>query len=747
MKEKMKKQFILSVLVSLCLISQAQNQEDTTRIVKLNEVTVNSLKETSPQQTPVSSTLLTSKQINAAQINNVRDISVQVPNFYIPDYGSSMSTTAYVRGYGSRNSGQSIALYVDNVPYFDKSTFDFDFFDIKQIEVLRGAQGTLYGQNAMGGIVNIYTLSPFDFQGTKLAVSTGNYGFINAKVSHYAKLNTNLGLSVSGFYNHDDGFLTNQYTHKSQDATTSAGGRIKLDWYITPDFRAQYTGNIDYVNQSAFPYGLYNDSTKKTALPNFNDPSTYTRSTLTNSLFLQYKTKDFVLSSTTSHQYFSDQMKLDNDFTPLSMYYLEQAQRQNAFNEEIILRSNGNQNYQWSFGLNGFSQELNINAPFYIKSDAISQMSFPGFDITDNQIITPGMFNTNTSGGALFHQSTLNNILIDGLSLTAGLRIDYEQIKLNYNTSSSMNVNMGGPTSVLLTDTFKNNIAVHFSELLPKVALKYEWSDKQFVYANVSKGYKAGGFNVQMFADLVTDGLMGNQSATTPETVLKTISYKPEYSWNYEIGGQCLSFNDHLRSSISLFYININDLQLTQFVPNGLGRKITNAGQAVSKGFEFSMDANLGSGFSASLNYGYANATFSTYSDTVQTFNPQTNQFVNTKVNYKGKFIPYAPQNTLSLSGNYEHRFKNAYIDRFMASVQYTGIGKIYWTEANDISQNFYSLVNAKVGVTKGAFGLDIWAKNLFDTQYNAFYFNSSGSQFFQIGRPVEFGATLKAEF
>jgi iron complex outermembrane receptor protein len=742
----MKKQLILFVLVSFCLITMAQNQEDSL-VVKLNEVIINSQKETSPQQTPVSSTLLNSKQINAAQVNNIRDLSGMVPNFFIPDYGSALSTTAYVRGYGSRNSGQSIALYVDNVPYFDKSTFDFDFFDVKQIEVLRGAQGTLYGRNAMGGIINIYTLSPFDFQGTKFAVSTGNYGYINAKLSHYAKLSPNFGLSVSGFYNHDDGFLTNQFTHKSQDATTSAGGRIKLDWNITPDFRAQFTTNLDYVNQSAFPYGLYNDSTKKTALPNFNDPSTYTRSTLTNSLFLQYKTKDIVLSSTTSHQYFSDNMQLDNDFTRSSMYFLKQAQKQNAFNEEIILRSNGKHDYQWSFGLNAFSQELDINAPFYIKSDAIKQMSQPGFTITDNEIVTPGLFNTNTSGGALFYQSTLNNFLVEGLSLTAGLRVDYEQIKLNYNTNSAMNVNFGGPGSVLLTDTLKNNISIHFSELLPKVALKYEWSDKQFVYANVSKGYKAGGFNVQMFADLVTAGLQGVQSATTPETVLKTISYKPEYSWNYEIGGQCLTLNDHLKSSISLFYININDLQLTQFVPRGLGRKITNAGQAVSKGVEVAFDANLGGGFSAGLNYGYANATFSTYSDSVQTFNPQTNQFVNSKVDYKGKFVPYAPQNTLSLNANYEHRFKNACIDRFTANIQYTGIGKIYWTEANDVSQDFYSLVNARVGVTKGIFGLDIWAKNLFDTQYNAFYFDSSGYKFFQVGRPAEFGATLKMDF
>ena len=195
----MKKQLVLSAFASFCLLTLAQNHADTTRVVKLNEVVINSLKETSPQQTPVSSTILSSKLINTAQINNVRDLSGVVPNFFIPNYGSAMSTTSYIRGIGSRNSGQSMGLYVDNVPYFDKSTFDFDFFDIKQIEVLRGSQGTLYGRNAEGGIVNIYTLSPFNYQGTKLSVSAGNYGFVNAKVSHYSKFNINFGLSICGF--------------------------------------------------------------------------------------------------------------------------------------------------------------------------------------------------------------------------------------------------------------------------------------------------------------------------------------------------------------------------------------------------------------------------------------------------------------------------------------------------------------------------------------------------------------------
>jgi len=746
----MKKQFILTIFVTASIICIAQNESESIQTVKLGEVVVSSLKETSPQQTPVSSSILTSKQLNAAQISNIRDLSGQVPNFFIPNYGSAMSTTSYIRGIGSRNSGQSMALYVDNVPYFDKSTFDFDFYDIKQIEVLRGAQGTLYGRNAEGGILNIYTLSPLSYQGTKLSLEVGNYGLVNLKLAQYAKITNNFGYSVSGYYNHFNGFFTNLFTQKSADASTSAGGRVKLDWNITPNFKAQYITNFDYVDQGAFPYGAYDSTTGKTAQPNFNDSSSYTRTMLTNSLFLQYKTKNWILSSISSHQYFKDNMKMDNDFTTMSFFSLQQRQNQNAFNEELILRSNSKSNYQWSFGVTGFIQQLDIDAPFNLKSDAIKYMLQPSFSrmgmtITDPILTTPGLYNTKTSGGAIFHQSTLNNLFAKGLSLTAGLRVDYEKIDLDYNTGSAMHIKMGS-TTYLFADTLKNNLSVQFSELLPKVALKYEWSNRQFVYANVSRGYKAGGYNVQMFADLVDKGIT-NPAATQKDAIMNTISYKPEFSWNYEIGGQCLSFGNRLKSAISLFYIDLNNLQLTQFVPNGLGRKISNAGSAISKGIELSFDANIGAGFSVAFNYGYANATFTNYTDSVGTVNPTTHKTVYSKVDYKGNFVPYAPQNTLNVSATYEHTFKDCFIDQFMLTAQYTGVGKIYWTESNDISQNFYSQVNAKMAVKKGGIGLELWTKNLFNTKYNAFYFNSSGSQFFQQGNPVQLGATLKYEF
>ena len=98
------------------------------------------------------------------------------------------------------------------------------------------------------------------------------------------------------------------------------------------------------------------------------------------------------------------------------------------------------------------------------------------------------------------------------------------------------------------------------------------------------------------------------------------------------------------------------------------------------------------------------------------------------------------------MGGVYQHSYKNSLIDHLMAAFQYNGIGKIYWTEANDLTQDFYSTVNAKLAVTKGVFGLELWAKNLFDTQYKAFYFNSGGNKFFQLGKPMQMGVTVKME-
>lgn len=129
-----------------------ENVNDTIKTYNIGEVIVtSSTKETNDLRTlPGAVSILSPQAIATRQIDALKDISAFVPNLYMPDYGSKMTSAIYIRGIGARSSGQSIGLYVDNVPYLDKSAFDFELNDIQRIEVLRGPQGTLYGRNAMG---------------------------------------------------------------------------------------------------------------------------------------------------------------------------------------------------------------------------------------------------------------------------------------------------------------------------------------------------------------------------------------------------------------------------------------------------------------------------------------------------------------------------------------------------------------------------------------------------------------------
>lgn len=212
----------------------------------------------------------------------------------------------------------------------------------------------------MGGIVNIYTLSPFDYQGTKVTMSMGNYGAAKAKVSQYSKIGENIGLSLSGYYDRNDGFFINEYNNTKADKEESAGGRFKLEGYITDHLKAQYTFNYDYVTQKAFPYGQYDPQTGTVQPIRINDPSSYWRHTLNNSLYLEWKTDRFILASTTAYQYLKDDMKMDQDYTELSVFTLHQRQKQYAWSEELAIKSNTKSNYQWSFGAYGF-----YNSPEY----------------------------------------------------------------------------------------------------------------------------------------------------------------------------------------------------------------------------------------------------------------------------------------------------------------------------------------------------------------------------------------------
>lgn len=771
------KQRYLFVLVAGSLLSLQTvkadevdvNKNDTIKTYNIDEVVVtSSTKETNDLRLlPGSVSILSPQAISGRQIDALKDLSAFVPNLYMPDYGSKLTSAIYIRGIGARSSGQSIGLYVDNVPYLDKSTFDFELNDLQRMEVLRGPQGTLYGRNAMGGIVNIYTLSPLNYQGTRLSLSGGNYGTFKAKASHYRKLGDKVGISLSGYYDRNDGFFVNEYNDTRADKEESAGGRFRLDWLIAPNLKAQYTFNYDYANQRAFPYGMYNKETGTVEPIRINDPSTYQRNMLNNSLYLEWKTDKFLLSSTTAYQYLNDDMQMDQDYTEKSVFTLHQKQRQYAWSEEVAIRSNDKKNYQWSFGAYGFYNSLNTDGPVMFKEDGLKDVLQDAFDkmigsnphapqLTvygddKNQIYFPGYFKTPTYGLAAFHQSTYNNLLIDGLSITAGIRLDYEKAKLDYDSSvedMKIGVSMMGTSMGVfpMEAHLKGKTSQDFLQVLPKVSLRYQCSPGTFTYVSVAKGYKTGGYNVQMFGDLVQEyakyDLMSKfmpNAATKPAAVEEVAAYKPEHSWNYEMGVRSELIKDRLNAELTLFYMDIQDIQLTTFAKGGSGRMITNGGKADSYGVEVSLRALLATGLTADLNYGFTRATFRDY----EAIDRESKELVN----YKDNFVPYTPRHTVSLGLQYTKLLPNCWLDQFTVSAQCTGAGKIFWTEKNDISQNFYTVLNAKAGVRKGAVNVNIWSRNITNTDYQAFYFESFDNSFIQKGKPFQIGAEVAIAF
>ncbi|MDR0232253.1 MAG: TonB-dependent receptor [Dysgonamonadaceae bacterium] len=745
---------ILSLLMGQQLLfanveNESESVSDTLKSYALKEVVVSSSsKETNNLRAlPASVSILTPSQIEGLKVNTIKDLSMIVPNFFIPDYGSKLSTPVYIRGIGERAAGQTIGLYVDDMPYMDKTTFDFNLTDIQRIEVLRGPQGTLYGRNAMGGIVNIYTRSPLDYaHRTNVMLSGGNYGLKQAKLTESYRVNEKVGMSVSGYYDENDGFFTNQYTGKKADDLKAAGGRFRLDWKASNKLKFQWVANYDYSDQGAFPYGEYKDG--NIADPNYNSEGRYFREVVGTGLNVSYETEHFLLTSSTGYQHFNDDMKMDTDYSPDSLFWLNQKQRQHSFSEEINIKSNNNNNYQWSFGIMGFASDLRTDVLTAIGQQALqsifeSVIPPPMIVLaTDKETPIPGVFKTPTYGGAVFHQSTYNNLFVEGLSLTAGIRLDYEKTKLDYNTSATMNLDIIPPRGPIVSAPISTNPigsgSTSFTEWLPKIALKYEIDPQRYVYASVAKGYKVGGYNVQVFADIVRNIVMekGMQlrnpsneplEMETQEAILAETSYKPELSWNYELGFKGELIKDFLYAELAGFYIDVRDVQLTQMAT--MGRIVNNAAGAESFGGEVSLTAYLSENFSLTANYGYTHATFK--NDTL----------------YNGNFVPFAPQNTLSLTAAYNKNFNKKWIDSFNLQVWYNAAGRIYWTEANDVYQDFYGVLNARVSLSKGNFGLAFWMKNILNEKYATFHFESMGNKLAQRGKPMQLGIDLSFRF
>lgn len=275
------------------------------------------------------------------------------------------------------------------------------------------------------------------------------------------------------------------------------------------------------------------------------------------------------------------------------------------------------------------------------------------------------------------------------------------------------------------------------------------------VYAVVSKGYRSGGYNIQMFSDILQADLMANGkdiSSLQNETkvlehttddyaaIEETIAYKPEESWNYEVGAHLNLFNHQVHFDLALYYMQIHNQQLSIMEPNSnYGRIMVNAGKSHSLGAEATLRGRaLDNALDWGLTYAFTNAKFDEYSYSTAS---QISDMMHTYgVTYDGNYVPYVPQHTFSAMADY-------HFGKFTLGANVAGQGKIWWDEANTYYQKFYATLGAHADYDFGPVIVTLWGRNLTDTKYNTFAIQSSaagGTRYFaQRANPIQIGLDI----
>lgn len=766
---------------------------DSSKVFDIDEVVVVSQPKENfrLRQQSLSSTSVGGFQIQKLGTRDLRELSSYIPNFVMPNYGSRLSSAMYVRGIGSRVNSPAVGIYLDGIPVMSKSAFNLHHYQTSRIDILRGPQATLYGQNTEGGLVRIYSRNPFEYEGTDLKLSYGSRYYRNVELAHYHRINDHLAFTVAAFNDAQKGFFRNTNTGNRADKYDEAGGKIVLKAKLNRGWNVDVLANYQYVDQNGFPYGKLDLETGKAALPSTTFDGTYLRHSFISGVTVNHTGADYSFASTTSYQYLKDKMNMDQDYLPTDYMSILQEQLQNSLTQEFTLKSNRAVGGFWNWTAGGFFsyQWLKTNGPVFFNEgmtqpigNAIQQQMYNAMlNVMAQKMMAqgmpemaakaaaakaiekaggvsmnvnmgaPGLYHTPQWNLGFFHESNFN--ITDRLTATLGLRYDLMHTAIHYDASAYMQMTanvMGKKATYVLDSSLDHEVSDDYGQLLPKFGLNLKIDELgSNVYATVSKGYRAGGYNIQMFSDVLQTELNANRNQAMrgdyhiPHTeedyqrIDKTIAYKPETSWNYEAGAHLNLFDHMLHIDLSAFYMKVTNQQLSVMAGNyGFGRMMVNAGKSHSCGIEAALRGQLFDGkFDWAMSYGYTRSKFDKYVDGEGEH----------AVDYKGKYVPYVPQHTMAAMADYR------LTDWLTLGANVNAQGKTYWDNANTYSQKLYAVLGAHVDLNFKAFNVSFWGRNLTDTNYNTFAVDNSATgtkeYFAQRGNPFQCGVDVRFHF
>jgi iron complex outermembrane receptor protein len=670
----------------------------------LEEVVVTATKRSvSLSELSAAANVIGADELGPGSIENVRDMVVNIPNLSIGDqFGFAR---VFMRGIGMTSidiGGEGAVAFLQDGAIVPRPAAQLmGMFDLEQVEVLRGPQGTLYGRGATGGVINLVTQKPGDEFSGYANLSVGNYGLTNFEGAVDVPMTDALSMRLATKIEKRDGYGENKFSGEDVDDRDAQAYRVTIaydpdaSWdallsmqYYTEDdnnYAFHYFGPSEGnpLGPLAVPFlggktvsdvggDIYDINSDQEAI---NDRDGYSVNLILN----------FDLSETMSLRSISSLQSMDRflrddlDSTDVNLFgqnnYKEES---DSFGQDFTLNYEGG-NFDLLVGAMYFEEELygNVLVPL-TNLCVLFAPDLCGTPVGD--FINSGRYEQNgdvdiTAYGAFAEATYAFN---DRWSVVAGLRYNYEE----RDGTGSFRFDAIGQNDP--TDQKED-----WDDITPRLTIQFEPDENSLLYATYTEAFKSGVINT------------GSQSPPLdPETVDA-----------YEVGYKRSNDEGTLSYSIAAFYYDYTDLQIS-FVDETSVVSTVNAAEAENYGLEFEMDARMGGGFSMDF---YATYLSAEYQDFVN--GDYANGFALTDLS--GNTLPNAPEYTAKVGVNYEADLGSGLL-RMRAEGYYQD--EVYFTEWNreDAYQDSYGLLNARVDYVFGAdeaWMASLWGRNLTDEE------------------------------
>ncbi|MEM6316826.1 MAG: TonB-dependent receptor [Bacteroidota bacterium] len=696
--------------------------------LQLDEIVVGAQKrEERLQKVPLTISTANAEKIQSLQIDNLVEIGRISPTFNSFDDGGATFSMFASRGVFTIDDAPVVGIYVDDMPLFLTYNFPMQMADVERVEILNGPQGTLYGRNAVAGVIRVVSKKP----------TNETKGFVNLGYGNLNQVDVSAGLSgalvknklfsrISGNYNRRDGFIFNPALNSNDLlGRTAYGGNARLTFLASDQFSVTLQSSLEDRDVTAYAlvggFGVADTDLQQLleTAPyevNFDTEGLYSTTNFNNVVKLNFQNDKFSAKAITTFQQSDfDRAGDDFDFSPFDLASVVEDQVTRTFTEEIRFSSVGQDNLvDWLGGLFLYSvnrdrvtQQINGADNALFAENPTNAEQYPYTTVDDVEQIQRGF--------SLFGNLTLN--VTDDFKILAGLRFERETFDadLNQTFTRGNDTNYSFPALGAIPAAFRKETT--FTGWSPKVGFSYELDDNRMLWANVAKGYRPGGVN----------------PFTTDEDAA---IFDEETSWTYELGLKSTSNNQRLRANLTAFYVDYRNQQLFTVIDAAtfnFGR--ANLGQSVNYGLELESEMVLTKGLIARANLAYMESNIKEYS--VFSFGGE--------VDNAGNDQGYSPRWSGNVGLNYQQKMNN---NRLQATIDYQFQSDMFFDPENTIPQEGYGILNAQFSYTFNKIEIGIWGKNLADVTYYSYGYGVGGAaSFANFGLPRTYGVSLGFQF